>query len=236
MHSKTLATYFLFVAPIYGTAKPAPYMIGSMSMNPAFGLAKRQAGYQPNQTYCGPGADCAASCGQGYIQCASNDNSLHCFDPVINETCCPDGTGSKYPTSLTQAEANLQSRFLQRRILLHQGYNRKHMVLPERIEPFCLRCCILLDRYSRLRSVDSSTYNLYRHNFSLRFRVGECHYHRKCNCPNRHYHWPILQHQHDFLFALWTVHWRCECPGSSWWISCFGDCCWGSFLVALSLE
>jgi len=107
MHSKALAIYLLFVAPIYGAAEPAPYMIGSMSINPAFGLAKRQAGYQPTQTYCGPGADCATSCGQGYIQCASNDNSLHCFDPAINETCCPDGTGSTYSISCgAEAKAN----------------------------------------------------------------------------------------------------------------------------------
>jgi hypothetical protein len=65
-----------------------------MSMNPAFGLAKRQAGYQPTQQQCGPGTTCAESCGAGYETCASTDDVLHCYDPSIQDTCCPDGSGS----------------------------------------------------------------------------------------------------------------------------------------------
>jgi len=73
---------------------PMPYRIGVMSINPAFGLAKRQAGYEPSQTECGSGDTCAEACGTGYVQCASNDGGMHCFNPDIKETCCPDGTGN----------------------------------------------------------------------------------------------------------------------------------------------
>jgi len=84
----------LFVTSALAAAEPVPYRIGSMSLNDAFGLLKRQAGYAPTQTYCGPGADCAASCGAGYVQCDSTDGDLHCYDPDIQQTCCPDGSGN----------------------------------------------------------------------------------------------------------------------------------------------
>ncbi|KUJ08456.1 uncharacterized protein LY89DRAFT_711535 [Mollisia scopiformis] len=90
----TLAVSSVLLAVVHAAAEPAPYKLGSMSLNNAFGLFKRQAGYQPTQTYCGPGADCAASCGADYIQCASSDGDLHCYDPTIKETCCPDGSGN----------------------------------------------------------------------------------------------------------------------------------------------
>jgi hypothetical protein len=91
-----LAASSLLVAVAVAAPEPAPYRIGSMSVNPAFGLAKRQAGYQPTETYCNPGTTCAESCGADYVQCNSSDGQLHCYDPSIHDTCCPDGTGSKY--------------------------------------------------------------------------------------------------------------------------------------------
>lgn len=79
-------------------AEPMPYKVervGMMSVNMAFGLARRQNGYQPTQTLCGNGADCAAACGASYVTCPSKDDQLHCYDPtVLKETCCPDGTGN----------------------------------------------------------------------------------------------------------------------------------------------
>lgn len=90
----TLATSALLLAAAHASAEPAPYKLGKMSMNNAFGLLKRQAGYQPSQTYCGPGETCADSCGAGYVQCPSTDGDMHCFDPDVKQTCCPDGTGS----------------------------------------------------------------------------------------------------------------------------------------------
>lgn len=90
----TLAVASVFVTSALVVAEPVPYQVGKMSLNTAFGLMKRQAGYQPTQTYCGPGTDCASSCGTGYVQCASSDGDLHCYDPTIQQTCCPDGTGN----------------------------------------------------------------------------------------------------------------------------------------------
>jgi hypothetical protein len=91
-----MSSLFVAVAVAVAAPEPAPYRIGSKSLNPAFGLAKRQAGYQPTQTYCGPGNTCAESCGADYVQCPSTDGYLHCYDPSIKDTCCSDGTGSKY--------------------------------------------------------------------------------------------------------------------------------------------
>jgi len=90
----TFAISSVFVACALAAAEPKPYKLGKMSMNQAFGLMRRQAGYQPTQTLCGPGADCASSCGAGYAQCASTDGDLHCYDPTVQQTCCPDGTGN----------------------------------------------------------------------------------------------------------------------------------------------
>ncbi|KAK0122156.1 hypothetical protein ONS95_010417 [Cadophora gregata] len=89
-----LATLLLLGSALVA-AEPAPYKLGSVSKNPMLGLGRRQdAGYSPTQTYCGPGTDCASSCGATYITCASTDDALHCYDPSINESCCPDGTGN----------------------------------------------------------------------------------------------------------------------------------------------
>jgi len=88
-------TSFLFLAAAYAAAEPAPYRLGSISLNPAFaGLIKRQAGYQPSQTYCSGTGDCASACGAGYVTCASNDGDLHCYNPGIQETCCPNLSGN----------------------------------------------------------------------------------------------------------------------------------------------
>ena len=90
----SLALSSVLVASALAVADPAPYKLGKMSMNQAFGLMRRQAGYAPTQTFCGPGTDCASSCGAGYVQCASSDGDLHCYDLAVQQTCCPDGTGN----------------------------------------------------------------------------------------------------------------------------------------------
>jgi len=90
----TLAISSVLVASALAAAEPAPYRLGMISKNEAFGLVRRQAGYSPTQTYCGPGTDCASSCGDGYVTCDSTDGDLHCYDPDIQQTCCPDGTGN----------------------------------------------------------------------------------------------------------------------------------------------
>lgn len=90
----TFAISSVFVASAVAAAEPAPYKLGKMSMNQAFGLMRRQAGYQPTQTNCGLGPDCASACGAGYSECASSDGDRHCYNPTIQQTCCPDGTGN----------------------------------------------------------------------------------------------------------------------------------------------
>ncbi|EDN96664.1 hypothetical protein SS1G_01590 [Sclerotinia sclerotiorum 1980 UF-70] len=70
-----------------------PYKLAAKSLNPAYGLTKRQAGYQPSQTFCSGTGTCAKACGTGYETCASTDGDLHCFNPTAKETCCPTGTG-----------------------------------------------------------------------------------------------------------------------------------------------
>jgi len=85
----TITVSSLFVASALAVASPAPYKLGSMSFNNAFGLNKRQAGYQPTQTYCSPGDTCAEACGATYEQCVSSDGDLHCYDPTIKQSCCP---------------------------------------------------------------------------------------------------------------------------------------------------
>jgi hypothetical protein len=85
----TLISSSLFIASAVAVASPAPYKLASMSYNNIFGLTKRQAGYQPTQTYCNPGDTCAEACGAGYETCPSSDGDLHCYDPTIKQACCP---------------------------------------------------------------------------------------------------------------------------------------------------
>ena len=94
-----LTTTAIFAATALAKAEPnafpAPYKLGKMSFNQALGLMVRQdQGYQPTQTQCGPGSDCPSSCGADTVQCASNDDALHCYEPSLGETCCPDGSGN----------------------------------------------------------------------------------------------------------------------------------------------
>ncbi|KAL2066445.1 hypothetical protein VTL71DRAFT_2516 [Oculimacula yallundae] len=85
----------LLLASAFVTAEPSPYKLATISKNPNFGLGRRQdAGYSPTQTDCGSGDTCATACGASYIQCASTDDSIHCYDPTIKESCCPDGSGN----------------------------------------------------------------------------------------------------------------------------------------------
>jgi hypothetical protein len=138
MFFKTLAATALLAGS--ALAEPMPYKVervGMMSVNRAFGLARRQDGYQPTQTLCGNGADCAAACGPTYITCPSKDSQLHCYDPTnLKESCCPDGTGSKFPLPPCYIyHTNFLFRFLLRWILLHKRQLWSNVVLPQRTFP-----------------------------------------------------------------------------------------------------
>jgi hypothetical protein len=68
-----------------------------MSIHQMFGIGRRQTdGYQPTESTCSDGATCAEACGSGYVTCASVDSNVHCFNPDIKQTCCPDQTGSTF--------------------------------------------------------------------------------------------------------------------------------------------
>lgn len=81
-----------------------------MSIHQMFGIGRRQtAGYQPTESTCSNGATCAEACGAGYVTCASVDQNVHCFNPDIKQTCCPDKTGNScddgyYCTADTQGQ------------------------------------------------------------------------------------------------------------------------------------
>src|SRR5947208_1745273 len=80
-------------------AEPKPYKPVLMKSSPRelFGVVRRDdgSGYQPSQSMCGVGVTCEAACGAGYQTCASNDAAVHCYNPSINEICCPDQSGSE---------------------------------------------------------------------------------------------------------------------------------------------
>ncbi|KAB5571918.1 hypothetical protein GE09DRAFT_1170305 [Coniochaeta sp. 2T2.1] len=66
-----------------------------MSVHQMFGIHRRQSdGYTPTQSTCGEGATCADACGAGYDTCASNGDTIHCYNPAAKQTCCPDNTGN----------------------------------------------------------------------------------------------------------------------------------------------
>ncbi|KAK8090707.1 hypothetical protein PG994_000212 [Apiospora phragmitis] len=74
---------------------PQPYQmnVGKMSVKDIFGLQRRDDGeYQPTETLCGSGTTCAEACGQGFEQCGSQDDQVHCFNPTVGQKCCQGGT------------------------------------------------------------------------------------------------------------------------------------------------
>ncbi|KAF7868339.1 hypothetical protein EAF04_004871 [Stromatinia cepivora] len=94
MHFNILIAASILVASASAIApEGVPYKLAARSLNSAYGLTKRQSGYQPSQTFCSGTGTCAEACGTGYETCASTDRDLHCFDPTAKETCCPTGTG-----------------------------------------------------------------------------------------------------------------------------------------------
>ncbi|KAH9891362.1 hypothetical protein F4778DRAFT_784955 [Xylariomycetidae sp. FL2044] len=71
-----------------------PTKLVKMSTRALFGgLDRRQEGYSPEQEICGTGNTCAEACGEGYDQCTSSDDVIHCYDKGGKQTCCPQDTG-----------------------------------------------------------------------------------------------------------------------------------------------
>lgn len=95
MFKSVTAVAFLAVASHALADEAATF---KMSARELFGMGRRQTdtGYTPTDTFCGMGATCAEACGAGFEMCASNDNSIHCFNAQAKQICCPDGSGSEF--------------------------------------------------------------------------------------------------------------------------------------------
>ncbi|KAJ2907334.1 hypothetical protein MKZ38_003190 [Zalerion maritima] len=90
MHFKTLITTALAATV---AAERVPYKLSRKSVNLIALAARSDAGYQPEQTFCGAGDTCAEACGTGFDQCASTDGLSHCYDTTAGESCCKDDNG-----------------------------------------------------------------------------------------------------------------------------------------------
>ncbi|KAF4338073.1 hypothetical protein FBEOM_8035 [Fusarium beomiforme] len=92
---RIIASVALLACASNVAAEPQPYKLVKA---PVLGLSlsrRSTPGYQPDQSVCGGGGDtCAEACGAGYESCPSEDDSTHCFNPTMKQTCCFDGTGN----------------------------------------------------------------------------------------------------------------------------------------------
>jgi len=85
MFSKTVVLVSLLAASTYA----AEFSVMDSSFD---AMLRRQGAYYPTSHNCGSGATCAEACGAGYETCLDAE-VLHCYDPSVGETCCPDGSG-----------------------------------------------------------------------------------------------------------------------------------------------
>ncbi|KAF4972638.1 hypothetical protein FSARC_786 [Fusarium sarcochroum] len=92
---RTIASIALLAFASNVAAEPQPYKLVKAPIQ-GLSLSRRSTpGYQPDQSVCaGDGGTCADACGAGYESCPSEDDSTHCFNPTVKQTCCFDGTGN----------------------------------------------------------------------------------------------------------------------------------------------
>lgn len=96
---RTIASIALLASASNAASQPQvqPY---KLIKAPVEGLSfgrRSTPGYQPDQSVCGGGGDtCADACGAGFESCPSEDNQTHCFNPKAKQSCCFDGSGSKF--------------------------------------------------------------------------------------------------------------------------------------------
>lgn len=106
MHFRAAASVAILACATHVAAEAKPYKLAVMPL-PGMSLMRRDtSGYQPENIECHEGNTCAEACGDNTIQCPSNDDLVHCFNPVLKQACCYDGSGSRY--SLT---CRARSRF-----------------------------------------------------------------------------------------------------------------------------
>ena len=137
-----LSSNVVVLASMAGTAlaavgaMPKPYMLAMRAESEFNGILKRAAGYQPTETACKPGKTCAESCGAGYETCDDSLNpapefSFYCYNPSQGDICCSDRSGRmlSYLCLMSQF-TNAVTRLLRCRVLLHEGHDWQHLVLP----------------------------------------------------------------------------------------------------------
>ncbi|QPG94900.1 hypothetical protein C2857_007258 [Epichloe festucae Fl1] len=75
--------------------KRQPYRLAVMAM-PGQSLMRRDtSGYQPDQTKCKDGNNCAEACGASFQQCSGGKPGVaHCFNPAAGQSCCTDNSGN----------------------------------------------------------------------------------------------------------------------------------------------
>ena len=94
MHVRIAASLAMLACASNVAAEPQPYKLAYMPVLGMSLMRRDTSGYQPEQTVCGTGTTCEQACGNGYTQCASSDDSVHCYNPAAQQNCCSDSTGS----------------------------------------------------------------------------------------------------------------------------------------------
>ncbi|KAF4977587.1 hypothetical protein FZEAL_5901 [Fusarium zealandicum] len=94
MHFRTIASIALWACAANAAVELQPYKLTKATVLGVSLSRRASPGYQPEQSVCGDGSTCAEACGKGYETCPSNDDSTHCFNPTVKQTCCSDGSGN----------------------------------------------------------------------------------------------------------------------------------------------
>ncbi|KAH6889605.1 hypothetical protein B0T10DRAFT_571569 [Thelonectria olida] len=81
-------------ASVSAVSPRQPYKLSSMPVAGVSFPRRDAGGYSPRQGLCGEGSTCADACGDGYTICPSNNPWTQCYNPTVQQTCCPDGTGN----------------------------------------------------------------------------------------------------------------------------------------------
>lgn len=116
MHIRLLASVALvaFAAQAFAQQQTKVFKRSIITPSRDFGLMRRaDDGYQPADEVCNKGGNtCAEACGNGYQQCKSTDQAVHCYNPAAGETCCSTNNGSEFAFATVVLGASLISNTL----------------------------------------------------------------------------------------------------------------------------
>jgi hypothetical protein len=91
---RAAASVALVACVSHAAAEPKPYKLAVMPVLGMSLMRRDTSGYQPEETQCHEGNTCAEACGDGFTQCPSTDDAIHCFNPAAAQSCCSDGSGN----------------------------------------------------------------------------------------------------------------------------------------------